>query len=73
MTVVELDTLIAQLLPEVLSDRDLGDGRSFTDLHFCRLWALSCLRIGECYEETLLVQRLRRQLPTHISWLVHSA
>lgn len=73
MSVVELDTLIALLLPEVLSDRDLGDGRSFTDMHLCRLWALSCLRIGECYEETLLVQRLRRQLPQHINWLVRSA
>jgi len=73
MSVAELDALISQLLPEVLADRDLGDGRSFTDLHFCRLWALSCLRIGECYDEHLLAQRLQIKLPRHVSWHVHTA
>jgi len=73
MSAVELDALIAQLLPEVLADRDLGDGRCFTDLHFSRLWALSCLRIGSCYDESLLVQRLQTQLPKHIRWHVKTA
>jgi hypothetical protein len=73
MSVVELDAVIAQLLPEVLADRDLGDGRSFTELHFCRLWALSCLRVGECFDEALLAQELPKHLPKHVRWRVSTA
>lgn len=73
MSVVELDALIAQLLPEVLADRDLGDGRSFTNLHLGRLWALSCLQVGICYDESLLVQRLQLHLPKSVRWVVKSA
>ena len=66
MSAVELDTLIDRLLPQVLSDPDLGDGRSFTQLHFSRLWALSCLHAGECFDETLLATRVRAHLPPQV-------
>jgi hypothetical protein len=66
MSAVELDTLIGRLLPQVLSDPDLGDGRSFTQLHFSRLWALSCLHAGECYDEALLATRVREHLPPQV-------
>lgn len=51
MSVVELDVLIDRLLPQILADRDLGDGRVFTQLHLNNLWALSCLHVGECFDE----------------------
>jgi hypothetical protein len=66
MSAVELDTLIDRLLPQVLSDPDLGDGRSFTQLHFSRLWALSCLYAGECFDEALLATRVRAHLPPKV-------
>ena len=52
MSTVELDALIDRLLPRVLADRDLGDGRIFTRLHLQHLWALSCLHAGQCYDES---------------------
>lgn len=66
MSVVELDTLIDRLLPQVLADPDLGDGRIFTQLHFSRLWALSCLHAGECYDEELLATRVPAHLPPKV-------
>ena len=66
MSAVELDTLIDRLLPQVLSDPDLGDGRSFTQLHFSRLWALSCLYAGECFDEKLLAMRVSAHLPPRV-------
>jgi hypothetical protein len=66
MSAVELDTLIDQLLPQVLADPDLGDGYSFTQLHFSRLWALSCLHAGECYDESLLATLVRAHLPPQV-------
>ena len=66
MSVVELDTLIDRLLPQVLADPDLGDGRSFTPLHFSRLWALSCLHAGECYDEDLLANLVPLHLPPKV-------
>jgi hypothetical protein len=64
MSVVELDALIDRFLPQVLADPDLGDGRQFTSLHLSRLWALSCLHIGECFDETLLAERVYEHLPS---------
>ena len=66
MSGVELDTLIDRLLPQVLADPDLGDGRTFTRLHFSRLWALSCLHAGECYDEELLANRVPVHLPPQV-------
>lgn len=67
MSVAELDALIDRLLPRVLADRDLGDGRVFTRLHLQHLWALSCLHAGQCYDETLLIDRLSKRLPRHVA------
>ncbi|MGQ9549184.1 MAG: hypothetical protein ACUVSY_17425 [Roseiflexus sp.] len=67
MSTVELDALIDRLLPRVLADRDLGDGRVFTRLHLQHLWALSCLHAGQCYDESLLISRLTRRLPRHVA------
>jgi hypothetical protein len=66
MPVVELDTLIDRLLPQVLADPDLGDGRIFTRLHLSHLWALSCLYAGECYDEELLASRILARLPPQV-------
>jgi hypothetical protein len=66
MPVVELDTLIDQLLPQVLADPDLGDGRTFTQLHLSHLWALSCLHAGECFDEKLLAMRVSAHLPPRV-------
>lgn len=66
MSTAELDALIDRLLPRVLADRDLGDGRVFTRLHLQHLWALSCLHAGQCYDETLLIDRITTRLPQHI-------
>ncbi|MBO9327383.1 MAG: hypothetical protein J7463_19160 [Roseiflexus sp.] len=67
MSTVELDALIDRLLPRVLADRDLGDGRVFTRLHLQHLWALSCLYAGQCYDESLLISRLTGRLPRHVA------
>ena len=66
MSVVELDVLIDRLLPQILADRDLGDGRTFTRLHLNHLWALSCLYAGECYDEELLARRVINHLPPRV-------
>ena len=66
MAVVELDVLIDRLLPQILADRDLGDGRTFTKLHLSHLWALSCLHVGECYDEDVLIQRVIQHLPPQV-------
>lgn len=66
MPQAELDTIIHRLLPQVLADRDLGDGRVFTRLHLNHLWALSCLHAGECYDEELLAVRVPLLLPPHV-------
>lgn len=67
MSLGDLDALIDRLLPQVLEDRDLGDGRSFTPLHLTRLWALSCLHAGECYDQELLAERVAHRLPPHVT------
>ncbi|MFO7166701.1 MAG: hypothetical protein DIU80_001600 [Chloroflexota bacterium] len=66
MSTAELDTIIHKLLPQVLSDPDLGDGRVFTRLHLNHLWALSCLHAGECYDEELLADRVMKLLPPDV-------
>ncbi|KAB8142139.1 hypothetical protein F8S13_16495 [Chloroflexia bacterium SDU3-3] len=66
MSAVEIDSLIIRLLPKVLADRDLGDGRIFTKLHLNHLWALSCMYAGECYDEELLAQRVPYHLPPQV-------
>jgi hypothetical protein len=66
MSTSELDGVIERLLPQVLADRDLGDGRRFTRLHLDRLWALSCLQVGECYDPELLAQHIRHRLPAKV-------
>lgn len=72
MSAIEFDSLIAQLLPKVLADRELGDGRSFTKLHMSNLWALSCMYAGECYDEELLARRVQYHLPPQVQ-MVHEA
>ncbi|MEN9935828.1 MAG: hypothetical protein RLZZ387_2407 [Chloroflexota bacterium] len=66
MSTVELDTIIHKLLPQVLADRELGDGKVFTQLHLNHLWALSCLQAGECYDEELLATRVPKLLPPNV-------
>ena len=66
MSVVALDVLIDRLLPQILADRDLGDGRTFTKLHLSHLWALSCLHAGECFDEDLLVKQVISHLPPQV-------
>jgi hypothetical protein len=67
MSAIYLDSLVDRLLPHVLADPDLGDGRAFTRLHFWHLWALSCLQIGECYDEELLTTCLSDHLPPQVA------
>jgi hypothetical protein len=66
MSAIELDVLIDRLLPQILADRDLGDGRIFTQRHLSHLWALSCLHAGECYDEEVLAQRVISHLPPKV-------
>jgi len=66
MSAVELDVLIDRLLPQILADRDLGDGRIFTPLHLRHLWALSCLHAGECYDEEVLAKCVLNHLPPKV-------
>lgn len=73
MSAADLDVLINRLLPQVLADRDLGDGRTFTPLHFSRLWALSCLHAGECYDEELLARYVRAYLPSEVLYAREAA
>ena len=66
MAPTELDGLVTLLLPQVLADRELGDGRTFTPLHLRNLWALSCLHVGECYDEDILASTVARHLPPNV-------
>jgi hypothetical protein len=66
MTTRELDRVVDRLLPKVLADPELGDGQVFTQLHFSHLWALSCLHIGECYDEHLLAIHISTHLPPQV-------
>lgn len=66
MPAVEIELLVNQLLPTVLADRELGDGRTFTPLHLRNLWALSCLEAGECYDEQLVESYVQRYLPPSV-------
>jgi hypothetical protein len=66
MSVVELDVLIDRLLPQILADRELGDGRTFTKLHLSHLWALSCLHAGECYDEEFIAEQVIKHLPPKV-------
>ena len=66
MNAEEIDTIIARLLPHVLADRELGNGRSFTTLHLRRLWALTCLYTGEYIEETEVVEHVGSHLPARM-------
>ena len=66
MSTIYLESLLDRLLPQVLADSDLGDGRVFTRLHFRHLWALSCLQIGEWYDEQLLTTCVLDHLPPQV-------
>jgi hypothetical protein len=66
MADIEIDGLITELLPKVLADRELGDGRTFTSLHLRNLWALSCLHAGMCYDEALVADAVERHLPPNV-------
>jgi hypothetical protein len=72
MVAVEVDDIIARLLPEVLADRELGDGRSFTLLHQHRLWALTCLHAEEYIDEADLAEHVGNHLPPRV-FLVREA
>ena len=67
MSAIYLDSLVDRLLPRVLADPDLGDGQVFMRLHFRYLWALSCLHVGECYDEELLATCLPDHLPPQVA------
>jgi hypothetical protein len=66
MTAMELDRVVDRLLPQVLADPELGDGQVFTHLHFSHLWALSCLHIGEYYDEHVLATSISTHLPPKV-------
>jgi hypothetical protein len=66
MYALDLDTLVDRLLPQILADPDLGDGRIFTRLHLRHLWALSCLQVGECFDEELLATCVPAHLPPQV-------
>jgi hypothetical protein len=58
-----MDDFIERTLPHILADRELGDGRTFTQLHLRHLWALLCLENGECCDEEVLAQHVFNYLP----------
>ena len=66
MAPTELDGLVHRLIPTVLADRDLGDGRTFTALHLRNIWALSCLHAERCYDEDIITASVMRHLPAHV-------
>jgi hypothetical protein len=66
MSPTQIDGLIKLLLPRVLADPELGDGRTFTPMHLRNLWALSCLQAGECYDERLIEHHVVRHLPPNV-------
>lgn len=66
MAAGEIDGLVSLLLPKVLADRELGDGRIFTPLHMRNLWALSCLEAGRCCDEQQIEASVMRHLPPNV-------
>ena len=66
MTLNQIDGLVQTLLPKVLSDPDLGNGRTFTSMHLRHLWALSCLYAEECYDEQTVELCVARHLPSNV-------
>ena len=66
MPTLDVDALVVRLLPQILSDRDLGNGRTFTRLHLRRLWALLCLQAGEYVDEAILAQHVLQHLPASV-------
>src|SRR5215207_3742888 len=66
MSTFDVDALVVRLLPQTLSDRDLGSGRTFTRLHLRRLWALLCLQAGEYVDEAILVRHVLQHLPASV-------
>ncbi len=66
MSSFDVDSLVVQLLPQTLADRDLGDGRTFTRLHLRHLWALLCLYAGEYVDEAILAQAVLQHLPQRV-------
>ncbi len=66
MATLDLDALVVRLLPQMLSDRELGNGRTFTRLHLRRLWALLCLQAGEYVDEALLTHYVLQHLPPRV-------
>jgi hypothetical protein len=68
MSPSSLDSVVDRLLPQILADPDLGNGRVFTRRHFRHLWALSCLQIGQWYNEELLASCLPAHLPPQVAY-----
>jgi hypothetical protein len=66
MPTLDVDALVVRLLPQTLSDRDLGNGRTFTRLHLRHLWALLCLQAGEYVDEAILAQHVLQHLPPSV-------
>jgi hypothetical protein len=66
MSSFDIDSLVVRLLPQILADRDLGNGRTFPQLHLRHLWALLCLHAGEYVDEVVLTQSLPQHLPASI-------
>jgi hypothetical protein len=66
MAAITIDMVIERLPPEVLADRTLGDGGSFTPLHLRHPWPLTCLHAGQYYEESEVGDRVRHLLPANV-------
>jgi hypothetical protein len=66
MPTLDVDAFVVRLLPQILCDRDLGNGRTFTQLHLRRLWALLCLQAGEYVDEALLAHHVLQHLPPSV-------
>jgi len=66
MPTLDVDAFVVRLLPQILCDRDLGNGRTFTRLHLHHLWALLCLQAGEYIDEAILAPYVLQHLPPSI-------
>ena len=66
MPTLDVDAFVVRLLPQILCDRDLGNGRTFTRLHLHHLWALLCLQAGEYIDEAMLAPYVLQHLPPSI-------
>ncbi len=66
MHTAELDAVLTQLLPQVLADRELGDGQRLTPVHVRHLWALACLYAGQYVDEAEVEQRVSMLLPAGV-------